>query len=404
MSHNVRVFLWEGMSEVLCDVLVIGGGPAGLMAARCAAKQGARVLLLEAKDVLGLKPCGEGISSSCFDAAGLQPSSDIVLEKIRGFEVYAPDETKKVRLVSEGEVQGYIIDKKAFLKKMAEVAVDCGAEMLMKTMVEDVVPVTDGVIAKARGESGKLTVKAKIVIGCDGYTSIVARKFFDRSNYELIPCVQYRMKNVNLPYNDVLMFYVGNNVAPGGYAWVFPRGDKMANVGLGVRWRGPAINYLKAFVKKHQDLFEKAEIIEFGAAAVPVGGMLKNIVADKLMLCGDSAGQVIPLTGGGIHSSIAAGKIGGEVAGKAVIEGDTSLQALSEYPARYEEPWGSRIRRSLKALRAIEKLKDEELNMLADVLTGEDVVNLANGWDVLKVAMKLMRHPTLALKVARSLF
>ncbi|MEM2535340.1 MAG: FAD-dependent oxidoreductase, partial [Candidatus Nezhaarchaeales archaeon] len=67
------------MSEVLCDVLVIGGGPAGLMAARCAAKQGARVLLLEAKDVLGLKPCGEGISSSCLDAAGLRPSSDIVL-------------------------------------------------------------------------------------------------------------------------------------------------------------------------------------------------------------------------------------------------------------------------------------------------------------------------------------
>jgi digeranylgeranylglycerophospholipid reductase len=164
------------------------------------------------------------------------------------------------------------------------------------------------------------------------------------------------------------------------------------------------MEYLKAFVKRHPDLFERAKVVDVGAAAVPVGGMLKSFVADRLMLCGDSAGQVIPLTGGGIHSSIAAGKIGGEVAGKAVLRGDVSLRALLEYPARYEDPWGSRIRKSLKALRAIEELKDEELNMLADVLSGEDVVDLANGWDLLKVAAKLMKHPVLALKVARMLF
>jgi len=87
-----------------------------------------------------------------------------------------------------------------------------------------------------------------------------------------------------------------------------------------------------------------------------------------------------------------------------VLSSDVSLKALLEYPTRYENPWGSRIRRSLKALRAIEKLKDEELNMLADVLSGEDVVDLANGWDVLRVAVKLMKHPVLALKVARMLF
>ena len=393
------------MSTTLqCDVLVIGGGPAGLMAARYAAKQGVNVLLLEAKDSFGLKPCGEGVSSTCFETAELKPTSDVVLEKIKGFEVYAPNEAKKVRLVSEGEVQGYIIDKKLFLKKMAEVAEDHGAKILMKSKVEDVYMSGDAAIAEAQTASGKLKIEAKLVIGCEGYTSIIARKFFDRSGYELIPCVQYRMKNVNLPYNDVLLFYVGNEVAPGGYAWVFPRGDKIANVGLGVRWKGPAINYLNSFIKKHREMFEKAEIIEVGAAAVPIGGMLKSFIADKLMLCGDSAGQVIPLTGGGIHSSIAAGKIGGEVAGKAVIKGDTSTQALAEYPARYEEPWGSRIKRSLKALKVIETLKDEELNMLADVLSGEDIVNLANGWDILKVAAKLMRHPMLALKVAKKLF
>jgi len=384
--------------------LVIGGGPAGLMAARCASRLGVDVLLAEANEVFGLKPCGEGVSSHCLETAEMSPSSDVVIERIRGFIVHAPDESKKVRLVSEGEVQGYIIDKRAFLRKMAELAQDYGARVMMKTKVEDVQLMTDGAVARARSGAEELRIKAKLVIGCEGYTSVVAQKFFDKSGYELIPCVQFRMKNVELPHDDVLLFYVGNNVAPGGYAWVFPRGDKVANVGLGVRWGGPAINYLRAFVKMHPDLFEKAEVVEVGAAAVPIGGMLKSFVADRLMLCGDSAGQVIPLTGGGIHSSIAAGKIGGEVAGKAVLSGDVSLKALLEYPTRYEDPWGSRIRRSLKALRAIEKLKDEELNMLAEILSGEDVVDLANGWDLLRVAAKLMRHPVLALKVARMLF
>jgi len=390
--------------ELRCDVLVIGGGPAGLMAARCASRLGADVLLAEAEGAFGLKPCGEGVSSRCLETAELSPSSDVVIEKIRGFVVHAPDESKKVKLVSEGGVQGYIIDKKAFLRRMAELAQDSGAKVVMRTKVEDVQPTSDGVVAMARSGADELKIRARLVMGCEGYNSIVAKKFFDRSGYELIPCVQFRMKNVDLPHNDLLLFYVGNNVAPGGYAWVFPRGDKMANVGLGVRWRGPAIEYLKAFVKRHPDLFQKAEVTEVGGAAVPVGGMLKSFVADQLMLCGDAAGQVIPLTGGGIHSSIAAGKIGGEVAGKAVLSGDVSLRALLEYPARYENPWGSRIRRSLKALRAIEKLKDEELNMLADALSGEDVVDLANGWDLLRVATKLMRHPVLALKVAKALF
>jgi digeranylgeranylglycerophospholipid reductase len=390
--------------ELQCDVLVIGGGPAGLMAARCASRLGVDVLLVEAKEAFGLKPCGEGVSSHCFETAELSPSSDVVIEKIRGFVVHAPDESKRVRLVSEGEVQGYIIDKRAFLKKMAQLAQDRGARIMMRTRVEDVQLTDDGVVARARSGASELRIGAKLAIGCEGYTSVVARKFFDRSGYELIPCVQFRMKNVELPHNDVLLFYVGNDVAPGGYAWVFPRGDKMANVGLGVRWGGPAMEYLRAFVKRHPNLFQGAEVVEVGAAAVPIGGMLKSFVADRLMLCGDSAGQVIPLTGGGIHSSIAAGKIGGEVAGKAVLSSDVSLKALLEYPTRYENPWGSRIRRSLKALRAIEKLKDEELNMLADVLSGEDVVDLANGWDVLKVAVKLMKHPVLALKVARKLF
>ena len=128
-------------------------------------------------------------------------------------------------------------------------------------------------------------------------------------------------------------------------------------------------------------------------------GQIEKIVDGGVMVCGDAAGQVIPLTGGGIHSSIVAGKVAGEVAAE-FLGGKT--KSLEEYPKRYTY-WTKRIRDSLKALKVIEKLTDRELNQLADVLSGTDVVDLASGIDVRRVALKLLKHPYFALRIAKSL-
>ncbi|MCQ8898554.1 MAG: hypothetical protein NQU48_03850, partial [Hadesarchaea archaeon] len=137
---------------------------------------------------------------------------------------------------------------------------------------------------------------------------------------------------------------------------------------------------------------------EAGAAPVPIGGQLERVVGEGVMVCGDAGGQVIPMTGGGIHSSLVAGGVAGEVAGKAV-RGEAVLE---EYPRRYGE-WSERISRSLKVLRLIEKLSDGELNQLAGILTGQDVVDLANGTNLKRVGRKLLRHPRFALRLARGL-
>jgi digeranylgeranylglycerophospholipid reductase len=131
--------------------------------------------------------------------------------------------------------------------------------------------------------------------------------------------------------------------------------------------------------------------------------MIENNVGDGFILIGDAAGTVIPLTGAGIHSSGVAGLIAGEVAGRAALEGDSSKQRLLEFRKRYEDPWGERIKKSLKAMRALESLTDDEFNMLVDILSDEDVVNLASGINLSATAKKLLRHPKLALKFARSL-
>ena len=130
--------------------------------------------------------------------------------------------------------------------------------------------------------------------------------------------------------------------------------------------------------------------------------MISECVFDSAILIGDAAGHVIPLTGAGIHSSVSAGLAAGKVAAEAASDGDTSKQRLSKFYELYQ-PWIERIRRSLRAMRAVENLSDEDLDTLAKILSADDILDLANGINLTKVAKKLLAHPIFAAKLARAL-
>ncbi|MEM2865596.1 MAG: NAD(P)/FAD-dependent oxidoreductase [Candidatus Hadarchaeales archaeon] len=379
------------------DVIVVGAGPAGLMASRKAAEAGASTLLLERENSLGKKPCGEAVSVSTLEDAGVK-GGRFIRNRVEIFRVHAPDERKYVDILSRKlGTAGYVIEKGLFLKELAYLAVKRGVEMRMGSPVLDLRRVEGWweVLVKQGAERRKF--RGKIVIGCDGVNSVVAGKALRVKKPEVIPCFQYKMVNCGVEDPHTLEVYLGKEVAPGGYVWLFPKDGGEANVGIGVRG-APAKPYLDRFLSSHPELFGGAGVVEVGAAPVPVGGEVERVVGEGVMVCGDAGGQVIPLTGGGIHSSVVAGKMAGEVAGEAVKGG----RELQEYPRRYEE-WSERISRSLKVLRLIEKLSDKELNQLADLLTGQDVVDLANGTNLKRVGRKLLRHPHFALRLARGL-
>lgn len=376
------------------DVVVVGGGPAGLAAARAAAEAGAKTVLLEKQPaIMAWKPCGEATSKGTFETAGVEPKPYIVLKEVYA-RVYAPGG----KYVEIREL-GYSINKSAFLQAMAERAAEAGAHIRVREEVE----------AVARRPDGTMEVKTRnnlytafVVIGADGYNSTVARSLGIRERSEPIPTVQYVMANAKLAEWDVVRFYLGNSVAPKGYAWVFPKAGRIAEVGIGTRG-APAKEYLDRFLSRISGEIRGAQVIDYRGAPVPIGGIISRNVVDGAILVGDAAGTVIPFTGAGIHSSIAAGLVAGRVAAGAVRDGDNSERRLREFDALYEEPWGRRIRDSLRAMRVFERLGDQDLDELADVLSPQDVVDLANGLNVRSVALKLLSHPRLALKVARAL-
>ena len=353
---------------IKADVIIVGAGPAGLIAARDISKQGFKVVVFEKEKELAAKPCGEGIS------IGTLKTADISLKEAERFtsihvkiaNVHAPN-GKCIPIKGE-KYEGLIIDKKKFLMFIAEKAAQYDTDFYVSEPVKDIIRKKEGVLVV----TPHYEAFGKIVIGADGFLSVTAKKLGLEKPGErkVIPTIQYVMVNCKIPDPEATYFYLGRKIAPLGYAWIFPKSETVANVGLGARGVKSLKDYLDRFIKNKRDFFEKAKIVECKASSVTISGMLQNIVDDRVVLVGEAAGQVIPLTGGGIHSSIAAGRIAAEIICQALEKERFDKAFLEQYVNKYNEYWGARIKKSLRALKAFERLSDEDLNKLAEIIAG----------------------------------
>ncbi len=377
---------------------VIGAGPSGVMASWKAAETGARTILIEREGNPGRKVCAEGVLADALPDADVTPSAEFVANTISGAFLYAPNEKKRVNVGGEG----YILDKPAFLASLSRRAEKEGASMVYGATIDDISRDDGQVLLKGKNKGEAFTLRSRVVIGCDGVGSVLARKFFTRKNYAAIAALQYTMTDCQLEDEKKLEIYIGHEKAPSGYIWIFPKGKGEANVGIGLKG-GNARPLLDRFVTGHPQMFSRSKVERSLAAPVPVGGEVEDYVADNMMLCGDAAGQVIPLTGAGIHTSLVAGKVAGQVAGEAAKAGDFSAARLRNYKQKFEELFGERISNSLKSLESFERFSDEDLNIITDYLEGQDLVDMAHGLSPTRAIGLMVHHPILAIKVAYQL-
>ncbi|MFB2623764.1 NAD(P)/FAD-dependent oxidoreductase [Methanothermobacter marburgensis] len=355
------------------DVLVIGAGPAGSTAAKHAAMGGASVLLIDKKSEIGApKRCAEGVSVGGLESLGIEPNPRWITKKLDGVRLVSPNGTDVWLTSDKVELPeaGYILERKVFDKHMAMDAARAGSEIMVKTLATGMEKTDDGYLVSAECMGREFEIKARIVIAADGPESRVAR--WAGLNTATKPkdmesAAQFEMVGVEMEDNNCIEFYFGS-VAPGGYAWIFPKGDDIANVGLGVlstETDKSAYEHLLEFVESCPAT-RNAQPVELNIGGDPVGGMPKELVADSLMVVGDAAGQVNPLTGGGIISGMTGGMLAGRVAAAAVSEGDVSKKRLSEYERLCREEIGKEIDRYLKVKDYMLTLSDSELDSIAE--------------------------------------
>ena len=382
------------------DVVVVGGGPAGSMAAWEAAKGGVAVCMLEKDRDIGYPVrCGEAVGES-----GLRQFVEIedswIAEKITSVKLVSPNLTS-VDIDFAAET-GYILNRRIFDYDLSRYAANAGAEVYTKAYVKNVLAnngQTNGVVLDYLGEEKQ--IQAKIVIGADGLTSRVGRwaglKTLVRMK-DMESAVQYSVSNVDIEPNKMIM-YIGMNHAPGGYIWVFPKGKKFANIGIGISGKyskhKSAQKYLDEFMDRE---YPDAAILTTMCGGVPCAKPMEKPVANGIMLVGDAAHQINPMTGGGIVAGMKGGWIAGQVAAEAIQNDDYSEKGLLEYPKRMRKDFGKNHERFYKIKEATEKLTNEELDSIA-----EKVLSIPHDKRTLTSVFKaaVFKKPTLIIDVLK---
>lgn len=361
------------------DAVVVGAGPAGSMAASALAASGYSVLLLEKHREAGVPLC-------CAEAVSLrslrlfmEPEPSWTAAPVNGATLYAPDGTA-VDAAWPGV--GVVLERKLFDRCLAQRAAQAGAEVLVNA--EAVGLAMDGDLASGvRIEAGgeRATVACRLVVGADGIESLTgAWAGLDTrlAPGQLHSCAQYLMAGVEGP-EDRVRFWVGNRVAPGGYAWAFPKGRGRANIGLGIEGaRAGGIkpkDYLDRFVK---ELFPQARAVESMAGGTPALGGGHPMARGNVLLAGDAARLTDSLSGAGIAVAMASGDLAGRLGGEYLGSGDERI--LETYPGRWwAGPWKD-LKFHHRVRDVFLKLSDAEMDriarLLAKILEGKDPAKL----------------------------
>jgi digeranylgeranylglycerophospholipid reductase len=353
------------------DVIVIGGGPAGCLAAYAAAREGVSVLLLEKDREIGSPVrCAEAVGKDSLEKILDQPINPLwIAATIKRFKFIAPDGTIVYPRVP---MTGYVLHRKLFDFDLARLAADAGATIITKSLVDGLL-VEDGTVCGVVGRKNKdvYQIKAKIVIGADGVESRVGRWAGINTTVamrDMETCSQMTIAALNIE-DDTCMFYFSQEKFPGGYAWVFPKGKGLANVGLGIAGdqsrKGSAQARLEVFVREN---FLKASILSKTIGGVPCANRLPALSGSGILLAGDAALQANPVSGGGIATAMTAGKIAGRVAAQAVKAGDVSPRFLKTYEKEWDAACGNAQKRYYRLKEGIRKLTDEQLNKTAQTV------------------------------------
>lgn len=349
------------------DVVIVGGGPAGCFAGKLLAERGFDVAIIEEHAEVGHPSCCAGIIGiGGLEELGIEPGR-WVLNELRGAIFHPP--SGKPFTITRGKVEALVIDRAPFDRELAIGAAKAGATFLMRTRCVDI-KLGRGSSVKVEGTNGRTEIRGRLIIGADGPNSLVARKAGLIKAAHYIKCAQAEVL-ADVDSNTVELYF-GRNFAPGFFAWTVPAGHA-CRIGLGTLKGQPARNLFN-FIEKHPIASKKIQgkkLLHLTAGLIPEL-LTHKIYSDRVMLVGDAAGHVKPLTGGGIYLGLSCAKLAANVAAGA-LEGEPTAKALRKYEIEVKKKFGREFEFGMRARNIFKKLPDDELDSLFELFTKPDV-------------------------------
>jgi digeranylgeranylglycerophospholipid reductase len=407
------------------DIIVAGGGLSGMIAACSAAhysSQTLRILVVDRNDLesLGRKTLTGWI---CGDAVGKKPVDYMnkniniswqypeIEHPVRGVVAYSPDHETKISFDGEG----YILNRKLLPQKQASDAVSRGIDLRGNIVLRNLV--TDGnMVIGVEGDDLRERVPfrktSSLVIDCTGVTSVLRtnlavnsyiQRKIDRDDLEAtgryICTFDIGMDDKTYFDPEYCIIHLDQDIAPGGYAWVFPKGSSKANIGLGVQQKA-----LDQRNKKSENKFNLKALIDnylnsnpavhnpklsdddhdsgnsWGTWQVSVRRQNDCMVANGYLLVGDSAWMPKPLDAGGIGPAIIAATLAGKHAVNAIQRGDVSEAGLWEYNKDFIDEYGYKTAGLEVFRRMLQGLSNDQINYgMKHFISRFDVEKITNG-------------------------
>ena len=350
------------------DAIVVGGGPVGSFTALNLARLGAEVTVFEEHAAIGSPShCAGHLSIRSLINLGLYPLPGKIVENtFSAANFYSPTGTKlSVRLARPVTCT---VNRIFFDKYLAEKAEAAGVRYCLNSRVQSLLidnGFVKGVNIKQEGASEE-RVSAKIVVDAEGISSRLLRQtgLSTLNRDRLVYAVETEVENVKNVELDAVEVFLGKTYAPGFYAWLIPKPDGTAKVGLATKTGNPK-EFLRRLMLKHpvaSKQLSAAKITRIAFHPITLGGPIRKAYSNGFLAVGDVASQVKPTTGGGVIFGLTCAGIAAEVAHEALRRNDVSSNCLRLYQKRCEETLGFDVNVMLRIRRLLDALSDEKVD------------------------------------------
>jgi len=381
------------------DVIVVGGGTAGCITSKTAAKAGLKVCLVDRKrrEDIGEKICGDAIGKHHLDELGLEyPKGEELESRISGVKIYSPDKETVFKITGERVWRGgFILNRRLFGQRLLRQAVDAGATLLESTHV--MAPIfKDGFVvglsARNVKTEKKTLLQAKVLVDASGYTAVLRSKLPPEMGIEQsirgedVEACYREIREIKEPFPDPEFgdIYLDLSITPGGYHWIFPEGVNKVNVGLGVAmcpgFPNPKNQLYQGVLTK--PLFKGSRVLTGGTWYDPTRRPLDCMVGNGIVFVGDAACQVNPIHGGGMGPSMIGGRTVAEAMVEALEKGDVSREGLWHYNTRYMGAYGAKqAGLDIFKMFLLLGISNDDINygMKYKIITDEDIFRVSIG-------------------------
>ncbi|MDQ3872230.1 MAG: NAD(P)/FAD-dependent oxidoreductase [Thermoproteota archaeon] len=394
--------------EEKCDIVVVGGGPAGLSAAYTAAQKGAKVILFEKDEAIGHSIRTSGVTwISEMERLGI-PSE--YYNPIQNYRFVSPSND----ILVKGSVpKSCVLEVRGAYQYLAFLAAKAGAQIMVKSNVINIIKDGDKVTGiKARTPKGDVTMRSTLVIDASGFSTSVGRKAEVAGEWK-----RYGVGAEYECYCDDIdsttwVLMVGQKYSDAGYAWVFPLSRNRVRIGVGIGKPESSTEPLERLHKIIEERFKpldtikdgKIQPIELHYGFIPNEGVRQTSIADGLIMVGDSAGQSNPLVLEGIRYAIEFGRLAGKVGAKSL-----SYNSCEDSLREYERLWKSRIESKIQSALKVQRRWlgltddewDKEIEILRDMTIDEFLDFIKADFSTVNMMKLALHHPRIA---ARQLF